>query len=201
MFEIFGSTAISDRGAVCHSQLLAKFMIARLETPLDSRSLLPDIEGSVQIFTGAERGFFTDVMAQALRVAGQGTKVLIVQFLKGSIDGGSDRPLRLGQHLDWLRCDLPRCIDSADASETEIASVRSLWEHVRQKILAGEYSLVVLDELSLAIEFGIISAEEVLEMLQSRLQHVDVILTGPQMPPALLAAADRITEIRRSDRI
>ena len=175
-------------------------MVAQLETPsLNSPCRLPyTVEGLVQVFTSSHRSFFTSVMAQALRIAGQGTPVLVVQFLKGGINQGYEHPVRLGEHLDWIRCDLPRCIDTPHLDGAETQSLLDLWQHTQKVVLEGKYSLVVLDELSLAINFGLIPQNEVLAFLERRPRHVDVILTGPEMPQALLDVADQITELRRS---
>lgn len=177
-------------------------MVAQLETPvLNTPCRLPyTVEGLVQVFTGTQRGFFTNVMAQSLRIASQGTSVLVVQFLKGGIGQGQERPVRLGQNLEWIRCDLPRCIDTPHIDEAEAQSLLELWQHTQKVVLQGKYDLVVLDELSLAINFGLIPEAEVLTFLEKRPRHVDIILTGPEMPPALLEVADQITQIRRSHR-
>jgi cob(I)alamin adenosyltransferase len=177
-------------------------MVSQLETPISdlNRQLPMPIEGLVQIFTCPHRSFFTNVIAQALRIAGQGTPVLVVQFLKGGIRQGLEHPVRLGQHLDWLRCDLPRCIDTPQLEEAETKALSELWEYTRAEVAAGKYTLVVLDELSVAINFGLIPEEEVLDFLNTRPAHVDVILTGPDMPPAILEIADQITELRRTHR-
>ncbi|MBK4730307.1 P-loop NTPase family protein [Oxynema sp. CENA135] len=177
-------------------------MVAQLETSvLDKPCRFPyTVEGLIQVFTGSHRSFFTNVMAQALQIAGQGTKVLVVQFLKGGIGQGQEHPVKLGQNLEWIRCDLPRCIDTPELDEIEALSLRQLWDYTQKILLAGEYSLVVLDELSLAINFGLIPEQEVCDCLQKRPGHVDVILTGPEMPQSLLDLADQITEIRRSHR-
>ncbi len=175
-------------------------MVAQLETPaLDSPCSLPyPIEGLVQVFTCSHRSFFTGVIAQALRIAGQGTSVLVVQFLKGGLNQGHEHPVQLGQNLDWIRCNLPRCIDTPHLDETETRSLQELWQHTQKVVCEGKYSLVVLDELSLAINFGLIPQEEVLAFLEKRPGHVDIILTGPEMPQALLDVADQITQVRRS---
>lgn len=174
-------------------------MVAQLETPVDSPYQQPyPVAGLVQVFTCSHRSFFTTVMAQSLRIAGQGTPVLVVQFLKGGIAQGHERPTQLGQNLDWIRCDLPRCIDTPQLDEAEARSLLQLWQHTQKVVLEGKYSLVVLDELSLAINFGLIPQEEVLAFLEKRPGFVDVILTGPEMPEALLDVADQITQIRRS---
>lgn len=177
-------------------------MIAQLESPTLDTPCRPHyiVEGLVQVFTSTQRNFFTSVMAQALRISGQGTPVLVVQFLKGGLGQGPEAPVQLGQNLDWIRCDLPRYIDTPELDEIETASVQQLWDYTQKVVLEGKYSLVVLDELSLAINFGLIPESEVLEFLEKRPVHVDIILTGPHMLPSILEKADQITEIRRSHR-
>ncbi|WP_353933194.1 P-loop NTPase family protein [Okeanomitos corallinicola TIOX110] len=175
-------------------------MVAQLETPSINSSLnLPySVEGLVQVFTSPNRNFFTSVMAQALRIAGQGTPVLIVQFLKGGIRQGHDQPIHMSQKLDWLRCDLPRCVDTPHLEAAEIQALQKLWEYTQQVIAEGKYSLIVLDELSLAVNFGLIPETEVLEFIAKRPSHIDMIFTGSEIPKSLLDVADQITEIRRS---
>ncbi|MCW6050572.1 P-loop NTPase family protein [Lyngbya sp. CCAP 1446/10] len=175
-------------------------MVAQLQTPkLNLTHSLPyTVEGLVQVFTGPNRCFFTSVMAQALRIAGQGAPVLAVQFLKGGINQGHQHPVRLGQNLDWVRCDLSRCIDKADLDELETRSIAQLWEYVQKAVRSGSYALIILDELSLAVNLGLIPEAEVLALIDSKPQDLDIILTGPSMPPAILDIADQVTEIRRS---
>jgi len=175
-------------------------MVSQLETPTlnSTHPLTYKLEGLVQVFTSCQRSFFTNVIAQGLRLAGQGTPVLVVQFLKGGIGQGHQHPIRLGQYLEWVRCDLPRYIDTPELDQSEHKSLKQLWHHTQQVVYEGKYSVVVLDELSLAINYGLIPLSEVLRFLESRPSSVDIILTGPDMPPELLEVADQITEIRRS---
>lgn len=175
-------------------------MVSQLERPVvgSSRSLNLSIEGLVQVFTCPHRSFFTSVMAQALRIAGQGTPVLVVQFLKGGIGQGYDRPVQLGQHLEWVRCSLDRCLDTPQVSEAEACALIDLWQYTKRVVFEGKYDLVVLDELSVAMQFGLIPPVEVLDFIRKRPRHVDVILTGPDMPDQILDVADQITELRRS---
>jgi cob(I)alamin adenosyltransferase len=177
-------------------------MIAQLETQnvnFPENQPYP-VEGLVQVFTSSSRTFFTTVMAEALRIAGQGTTVLIVQFLKGGIAQGQNNPIRLGLSLDWIRCDLPRCIDTPHLDESEAQSLQALWQHTISVVNEGKYSLVVLDELTLAVNFGLIAEAEVLEFVAKRPKHIDIILTGPDIPSSILDLADQVTEIRRSHR-
>ncbi|MGI0495383.1 MAG: cob(I)yrinic acid a c-diamide adenosyltransferase [Alkalinema sp. CACIAM 70d] len=175
-------------------------MVSQLQRPAvgTSRSLNLSIEGLVQVFTCPHRSFFTSVMAQALRIAGQGTPVLVVQFMKGGIGQGYDRPMQLGQHLDWVRCGITRCLDTPQVTEEEAHALIDLWQYTKRMVYDEQYDLVVLDELSVAMQFGLIPPMEVLDFIRKRPKHVDVILTGPDMPEVILDVADQITELRRS---
>ena len=111
---------------------------------------------------------------------------------------GHQQPICLCQNLQWLRCNLPRCIDTPTLESSEVEALLELWKHTQAMVLEGQYELVVLDELSLAIHFGLIPEADVLDLMEQRPRHIDMILTGPNMPPSLLEVADQITELRRS---
>ena len=160
--------------------------------------LLQTIEGSVQVFTSLHRNFFTDVMVQSLRIADQGKMVLVVQLLKGGIHQGPDHPTQLGQNLDWVRSNMLRCVDGSTLEEGDRQAVIDLWNHTREVVAKGRYGLVVLDEVSLALNYGLVPIEEVIEFIQQRPPEVDVILTGPAMPAELLNLADQVTQFRRN---
>lgn len=174
-----------------------------LSLPLPSSSivrhpLLQTVEGTVQVFTAVHRNFFTNVMVEALRIADQGKSVLIVQFLKGGIHQGPTQPMQFGQNLDWIRCNMSHCIHDSAVSNDERQAVQDLWLHTSAVVAKGRYGLVVLDELSLAVNYGLIPSQDVVTFLQQRPPQVDVILTGPDMPDALLSVADQVTEFRRN---
>ncbi|MEL7050690.1 MAG: P-loop NTPase family protein [Cyanobacteria bacterium J06588_5] len=179
-----------------------------LPTPLDAspapvptiqrHPLLSTIEGTVQVFTSKHRTFFTNVMVQAMRVAEQGLPVLVVQFLKGGIGQGPENPMSMGQNLDWVRCGSPTCIKDPNVDDATRAAVQELWTHTQLAVRGGVYGLIVLDELSLAIDFGLISENEVLTLIRDRPSHVEIIFTGPQMPESLLDVADQVTQFRRN---
>lgn len=165
----------------------------------------PQPEGLLQIHTAPHRGSFSAVLSQALRAAGLGSRVLVCQPLKGGVDQGVKGSPMLCGRLCWLRPATPFCLErsaEALAVEPEEAAeirhaVREVWLYTRGELLEGRVDQVVLDELGLAIELGYLSLEEVVGTLECRPPHVDVIITGPAVPEALLAMADQITELRR----
>lgn len=181
--------------------MVSQLQVTGLHTPANTlirHPLLQTIEGAVQVFTSLHRNFFTDVMVQALRLADQGKPVLVVQFLKGGIRQGSEHPMQLGQNLDWLRADMAHCIHGPEVDNESRRAVLDLWRHTQTVVQKGRYGLVVLDEISLSLNYGLISTDEVLAFIDQRPPEVDVILTGPAMPEALRNLADQVTEFRRN---
>ena len=83
-----------------------------------------------------------------------------------------------------------------DPADPRLA-VLEVWEYSRRQLLEGSVDLLVLDELGLAVELGYLPAAEVTSALERRPAHLDVILTGPAMPPALMAMADQVTQLLR----
>lgn len=162
--------------------------------------LVPRPEGLLQIHTAPFRGSFAAVFSQALRSAGLGSRVLISQLLKGGVEQGLEGSLRLCGRLEWLRPATPHCLEApAGAGDSEpMAAVQAVWQYSREQLLSGAIDLLVLDELGLAVELGYLPANEVTATLQQRPAHLDVILTGPAMPAALMAMADQVTELRRA---
>ncbi|MDX2270587.1 MAG: cob(I)yrinic acid a,c-diamide adenosyltransferase [Cyanobacteriota bacterium] len=172
-------------------------MSPQLEVPVAPRTQSLVIQGVLQLYTNPSRGSFTSVMAQAFRVAGQGTPVLIVQILKGGIEQGPQQGLQLGNDLRWVRCGLQRCVDTPHLAPEEAQALAELWQFTRDAVASGHYGLVVLDELSLALKLGLIPENEVLDLVDNRPISMDMVITGPEMPVSLLERADLITQLKQ----
>ena len=165
-----------------------------------SLRLVAQQEGLLQVHTAPFRGSFSGVFSQALRSAGLGSRVLISQFLKGGVDQGLERSVWLCGRLQWLRPAVARCLDqppATDDADAGQAAVQQVWDYTREQMLAGHLDQLVLDELGLAVELGYLQERDVVSALEQRPSHLDVILTGPAMPGALLAMADQVTQLRR----
>jgi len=91
----------------------------------------------------------------------------------------------------------PPNAEANGAAEANRVAVEEVWEYTREQLLGGQLDLLVLDELGLAVQLGYLPEQEVVDALEERPSHLDVILTGPSMPPALLAMADQVTQLRR----
>ncbi|MBC8121437.1 MAG: cob(I)yrinic acid a,c-diamide adenosyltransferase [Gemmatimonadaceae bacterium] len=144
--------------------------------------------GEVHVHTSQERYFPLTEIVQCLRLAAQGRRVLVVQLLKGGIDGGPARPRKLmGEHLIWLRPDVARVIDSPP-TEAEREAVACLWCHVEESV--AHFDLLVLDEVGLAVRFRLLSEATLLALLKTRPATLEIMLTGPEVSEAVRPLAD-----------
>jgi cob(I)alamin adenosyltransferase len=178
------------------------FMLSSLAEPSPHRAgaalrlLVSQPEGLLQVHTAAYRGSCPSVFSQALRTAGLGSKVLVSQFLRGGVNQGPKRPVQMCGRLTWLRPAVADCLKGPDQGEQRQA-VQDLWEETSRWLVEGTADLVVLDELGLAVAYGLLDEETVVATLEQRPSRMDVILTGPEMPSSLMALADQVTELRR----
>jgi cob(I)alamin adenosyltransferase len=134
--------------------------------------------------------FATEIVADALKIAVTGQRVLIVQLLKGGIRQGHDRVMNLAQNLDWIRCNLIRNISVSDLNDLESHNFQQLWKHVRSVAKTNEYSILILDDLSLSIDLGLITLEAATNFLTTLPDHLQVILTGTHQHPAIVELGD-----------
>jgi cob(I)alamin adenosyltransferase len=146
----------------------------------------PTFHNQIRLIDTPADQFCTEVVADALKLAGTGERVLIVQLLKGGIRQGHDQVVNLAQNLDWVRCNLIRNIVIADLNDLELHNFQQLWKHVRNAAKLGKYSLLILDDLSLAIELGLINIEAATDFLTTIPADLEIILTGTNSHPAIL---------------
>ena len=157
---------------------------------------LAEPEGQLQIHTASFRGSFSDVLSQSVRSAGLGRRVVIAQFLKGGVRQGPEGEVQLCGGLSWLRPDVPACVSESGELNTADA-VNAIWQICSRHLRSGEVDQLVLDEVGLAVDLGYIAEADVLSSLQQRSTALDVIITGPSIPPSVMAMADQVTQLRR----
>jgi cob(I)alamin adenosyltransferase len=161
-------------------------------------SLVTPIKGNVQVFIAPHRNLYTDIIAQGLRIAGQGTQVLLVQLFQAGINQGLSNPRRLVENLEWLRCDAQRDLSNPEIEliDEEKSAVLELWDYAKVAIKSGSAGLVVLDEANLLVARSLITEEELLNVLETRSPKVNIILTGVAMPESIADYADQVTHRR-----
>lgn len=153
-------------------------------------------KGLLMVHTGNGKGKSTAALGLMLRTAGHGLRVGFIQFLKGTWATGEQVALErfddlidhhvMGEGFTWETQDKERDILAASAA----------WDKARTMFADPRYRLVVLDEINIALRYGYLSGEEVLATLVSRRPDLHVLLTGRHASPALLDAADLVTEFQ-----
>jgi cob(I)alamin adenosyltransferase len=156
-------------------------------------------KGLVLIHTGPGKGKTTAAMGTALRAVGNGMRVLMLQFLKGSWHYGElDAAKAFGDNFILRQMGRGFVkIGGAETDPEDIRLVEEAWEEARGAILSGEWDLVILDEINYAISYGMLDPAKVVSTLEERPPHVHVILTGRNAHPSLVAIADTVTEMRQ----
>lgn len=155
------------------------------------------MRGIVQIYTGNGKGKTTAAIGQAVRALGHGKKVFMVQFMKGNPKYGE---LQAVQKYcpDFVieQSGLDTFVAKNNPSPIDIELAALGMKKARQALTGGEYDLIILDEINVAVDFGLISLGEVIKLLKLRPAHIDMILTGRYCPTELYAYAHTISEIQ-----
>ena len=150
--------------------------------------------GLTIVYTGNGKGKTTASLGQVVRAVGHGFKVCVIQFIKGSWPTGEAKVCTvlggvefhvMGSGFTWRQ----------DREETRRAA-KAGWDLAEEKISGGAYDLVVLDELTYLIHYGLIDESRILEVIRNRPAKVHLVISGRDASPALIAAADLVTEMR-----
>jgi cob(I)alamin adenosyltransferase len=152
--------------------------------------------GLVQVYTGDGKGKTTAAFGLAMRAIGKGLKVFVVQFLKGRKYGELETAGRLSDRLEVVQSGLDTFVKKGEPGEEDLKLAHQGLELARRAIMGGEYDIVILDEVNVAIELGVLKVEEVLPLIDERPGGVELVLTGRYAPDEFCDRADIITEMR-----
>jgi cob(I)alamin adenosyltransferase len=161
---------------------------------------MPDLRrGLIIVNTGPGKGKTTAAMGTALRAVGQGMRVLMLQFLKGSWHYGElDAVKAFG--AQFILKQMGRGfvkVGTEKPDPEDVRMVEEAWAEADLAIQSGEWDLVVLDEINYAISYGMLDPAKVVESLARRPEMVHVILTGRNAHPTIVELADTVTEMRQ----
>lgn len=156
-------------------------------------------KGLIIVHTGPGKGKTSAALGIAFRAVGQGLKVLMVQFIKGSWHYGElDAAKMLGEErfkiLPMGRGFVKVGAEKPDPEDVRL--VEEAWRFASEKVQGGEYDLVILDEINYAISYKMLDPETVAATLAKKPEGVHVILTGRNAHPSIVELADLVTEMR-----
>jgi|GEM_PF-24576 len=153
-------------------------------------------KGLIHVYTGHGKGKTTAALGQAMRAAGQGLRVYIIQFMKGWPHYGELESVRRHPSVTIRQFGRPDYVSKESPEPVDIRMAEEALEYAREIVSSGDYDLVVLDEINVALEWHLIRLEEVLSLLDQKPEKVELILTGRYAHPEVIARADLVTEMR-----
>jgi len=154
-------------------------------------------KGLLLIYTGNGKGKTTAALGQAIRAAGHDLRVCIIQFIKGAWPTGEAKALTRFADLIELHVTGSGFTWKNNPDDVKQAGLAG-WRLAREKITAEKngFDLVILEELTYLINYGIISESEVVDLLDNRPVGLNILVTGRNAPAGLIAAADLVTEMQ-----
>jgi cob(I)alamin adenosyltransferase len=153
--------------------------------------------GFIQVYTGDGKGKTTAALGLALRAAGHGLRVSVVQFLKSAGVYGETKEAAMLPGLTIIPSGRAGFVNlkAPDAADCQLA--QEGFTLAKKIILAHAADIIVLDEINLAMNYHLLDTEEVLAFLQKEKYETEIILTGKDAPPEILAIADLVTEMKK----
>ena len=161
---------------------------------MSERTLEPMRRGLVYIFTGDGKGKTSAALGTVLRALGHGMRVYIIYFMKGDYPYGERAVLAKLADVTMASFGSLEFVDPANVKPEEIEQAKLALVTAREAMLSGNYDLVVLDEVNVAVAWKLVELDEVTRLIRDKLPKVELILTGRQADAKLIEMADLVTE-------
>ena len=154
----------------------------------------PFKKGLVQIFTGEGKGKTSAALGVVLRALGHGLRACIVAFMKGGYPHGEWEILSKLPNVKIARYGFGTLTDPENIKPEEIEQAKQALAVAREATLSGNYDLVVLDEVNIAVAWNLVELDEVIRLIRDKPPNVELILTGRHADTKLVQLADLVTE-------
>jgi cob(I)alamin adenosyltransferase len=151
--------------------------------------------GYVHVYTGAGKGKTTAALGLAFRAAGAGLRVFVGQLLKGPACCEHQALCRFADRIDVRRFGPGEFIVGTPSRSQRHAASAGL-AACREVLVAGEHKVVILDEINVAANIQLLPVESVLDLIDARPKHVELVLTGRGADERVVQRADLVTEMR-----
>ena len=150
----------------------------------------------IQVYTGDGKGKTTAALGQALRAIGHGMKVYMIQFMKGRTYGELMTCERCLPDLTITMSGRDEFVKKGEPEEADLRMAREGLDLARKVVSEGKHQMLILDEINVAVDYGLLPLPEVLEFLRSCPREMEVVCTGRYAPVELVELADLVSEVR-----
>ena len=153
------------------------------------------MKGYVHVYTGNGKGKTTAAIGLAIRAAGAGMRVFIAQFVKGMHYSELGALDRYADHITLKQYGRD-CFIEKEPDQEDIQAARQGLEAVKGILASGDYQMVILDEANIATLYNLFSPDELIEVIRSKPESVELVITGRNADPKVVALADLVTEMK-----
>ena len=156
-------------------------------------------DGFVIVYTGNGKGKTTAALGMALRAVGYNHKICIIQYIKGSWPYGemeSIKRLEPEVELVIVGKGFVGIIDDKSPREDHEKIAQEAIKISKEKINSGNYNIVILDEVNYAVNLGLVDVNDVLDLIKSKPENLNLVLTGNHAKKEIIDIADLVTEMK-----
>ncbi len=152
-------------------------------------------KGYVHIYTGDGKGKTTAAIGLAIRAVGRGMKVFMGQFMKGQHYGEIDT-LNLIENISVQQFGDPKCIRRSEVTQAHKDLASKGLDICKKEIFSGLSDIVIMDEVCVAIWFGLLPEDDVINIIKSKPETIELVLTGRKATDKLVKNADLVTDMK-----
>jgi len=157
-----------------------------------------DEKGLTIVYTGNGKGKTTAALGMCIRAAGYKKKIKILQFVKGSWKYGELEGIKLLKDfvdMEQVGEGFVGIIDDRKEFSVHKAAAQKGFEYAREIVNSGNYDLVILDELNVAVDLKLVDLDQVLELVRTKPEKLHLVITGRGARQELIEIADLVTEM------
>ena len=152
-------------------------------------------KGLVQVFTGEGRGKTSAAIGTVVRALGNGLKVCIIAFMKAGHPSGEWKILSGLENVNISRFGMKGFVNPDNPSQEDRDEAAQALKAAREAIASNDYDMVLLDEVNVAVAWNLIDVHDVLSLIETKPENVELILTGRGANKEIVKAADLVTEM------
>jgi cob(I)alamin adenosyltransferase len=154
------------------------------------------MKGMIHVYTGDGKGKTTAALGLGMRAAGHGKKVLMVQFMKGRTNYGELESAKRVPGFCIVQFGRPDFVDRKNPDPRDIEGAGEALSYALEAAKLRSCDLLILDELNVALDFGLVSLGEVKDFLAEKPEKMEIVITGRNAHPDIIELADLVTEMR-----
>ena len=151
-------------------------------------------KGFIHVYTGTGKGKTTSALGLGLRAVGAGFKVHMIQFMKGRRYSEIDAVKNLS-YFTISQFGRDEFVDKEKPEKIDIDLAKKGLAHAKDVIKSGKYDIVILDEINVAVDYKLVSLEDVLNLIKEKPEKLELVLTGRYAHPELIKISDIVTEM------